>query len=429
MKKRLLAMLLMVAVALTMAPAAFAADGSTDTLENTVTLEGEYDDEIEIKDGETVELTGKAYMLTVQGGGMLAVKNGAEVYCLKMEAGAMVELEAGTGIAYLQVPETGSYDLTVDPDCGLANVQLVPEEGDVIDTIMVTLNCDNGDAVTFGKEYAVDGTDSYEGVLVNDGTYAVRSNSTYQLVVEVTVNEGYEITDVYTSYYDSDEKMALTLDDNGMYVGEMPSENAFLQVVTQEADAATPDDGGSDSLFVDVPAGVWYADAVQYVVDKGMMNGVSETAFEPDSTTTRGMIVTMLYRLEGEPAAGTSSFTDVAADAWYADAVAWASANGVVNGASATSFEPDNAITREQMAAILYRYAQGKGYDVSVGEDTNILSYTDFDQLSEYAIPAMQWACGAGLITGDTTTTLVPQGNATRAQVATILMRFCENVA
>ena len=181
--------------------------------------------------------------------------------------------------------------------------------------------------------------------------------------------------------------------------------------------------------FADVSVDAWYADAVQYVVDKGMMNGTSENSFSPDETTTRGMIVTMLHRLENEPAASASAFNDVAAGSWYADAVAWAAAQGVVNGISDTAFAPDTAITREQMAAILYRYAQLKGYDVSVGENTNILSYTDAASISEYAIPAMQWACGAGLITGDTATTLNPLGNATRAEVATILMRFLEQLA
>ena len=181
--------------------------------------------------------------------------------------------------------------------------------------------------------------------------------------------------------------------------------------------------------FADVSVDAWYADAVQYVYEKGMMNGTGENSFSPDETTTRGMIVTMLYRLENEPAASASAFTDVAAGSWYADAVAWAAEQGVVNGVSDTAFAPDTAITREQMAAILYRYAQRKGYDVSVGEDTNILSYTDAASISEYAIPAMQWACGAGLITGDTATTLNPLGNATRAEVATILMRFLEQLA
>ena len=158
-----------------------------------------------------------------------------------------------------------------------------------------------------------------------------------------------------------------------------------------------------------------------------MMNGTSATQFSPDGTTTRGMIVTILHRLEGEPAAAASSFTDVAAGSYYEDAVNWAAANGIVNGVSETSFAPNTAITREQMAAILYRYAQFKGYDVSTSGSLG--GYADASDISAYAATAMQWANGEGLINGVTDTTLDPQGSATRAQVATILMRFCEDIA
>ena len=135
--------------------------------------------------------------------------------------------------------------------------------------------------------------------------------------------------------------------------------------------------------------------------------------------------MTILYRLEGEPVVDYAmDFTDVAGDAYYAEAVRWAASEGIVGGYGGGLFGADDAVTREQLAVILYRYAVYKGYDVSIGEDTNILSYDDFADLSEYAIPAMQWACGAGVITGVTDATLVPQGEATRAQVAAMLMRF-----
>ena len=180
--------------------------------------------------------------------------------------------------------------------------------------------------------------------------------------------------------------------------------------------------------FTDIAAGAWYADAVQYVYENGMMNGTSETMFSPEATTTRAMIVTILHRLENEPAAVDSDFTDVAGGSYYADAVDWAAANGIVNGVSETSFAPDDAITREQMAAILYRYAQSKGYDTTVG-GMSLSEYADASRISAYATTAMQWANAEGLITGVTDTTLSPQGSATRAQVATILMRFVENIA
>lgn len=148
--------------------------------------------------------------------------------------------------------------------------------------------------------------------------------------------------------------------------------------------------------------------------------------FSPNATTTRGMIVTILYRLEGEPAVEECSFTDVPSNAYYAKAIAWAEKNGIVLGLGEGKFGPDQEITREQLATIMYRYSMYKKYDTSVGEDTNILSYNDIQDLAEYAFTAMQYACGEGLITGIGNGNLAPKGNATRAQVATILMRYCE---
>ena len=139
------------------------------------------------------------------------------------------------------------------------------------------------------------------------------------------------------------------------------------------------------------------------------------------------MIVTILYRLENEPAvSGDLPFTDVERGAWYADAVAWAAANDIVNGTSATTFAPNSPITREQMATMLYRFAAYKGYDVS--QKADLSGYTDAASISGYAKDALAWANAQKLITGVTDTTLNPQGSATRAQVATILMRFCESI-
>ena len=179
--------------------------------------------------------------------------------------------------------------------------------------------------------------------------------------------------------------------------------------------------------FGDV-AGEWFEADVEYVAKKGLMNGVGDgSMFAPLMNTSRGMIVTILWRMEGQPVPkAPAAFTDVEKGAYYEQAVAWASENGIVNGYGAT-FGPNDNITREQFATILFRYAQFKGYDVSVGEDTNILSYADAFSISEYAIPAMQWACGAGLING-IGDTLQPAGAASRAQAAAILHRFCENV-
>lgn len=179
--------------------------------------------------------------------------------------------------------------------------------------------------------------------------------------------------------------------------------------------------------FGDVKSGDWFYNDVKYVYDKGMMAGTAADVFAPNATTTRAMIVTILYRLEGSPAVtGTSAFVDVPAGQWYTDAVNWAAANQIVKGTSATTFAPNASITREQMAAILYRYAQYKGYDVTKKADLS--GYSDNGQVSAYAKDALAWANAAKLINGVTNTTLAPQGNATRAQVSAILHRFCDGV-
>ncbi len=179
--------------------------------------------------------------------------------------------------------------------------------------------------------------------------------------------------------------------------------------------------------FGDVKSADWFYNDVKYVYDKGMMAGTAADVFAPNAITTRAMIVTILYRLEGSPAVtGTSAFVDVPAGQWYTDAVNWAAANQIVKGTSATTFAPNDSITREQMAAILYRYAQYKGYDVTKKADLS--GYSDNGQVSAYAKDALAWANAAKLINGVTNTTLAPQGNATRAQVSAILHRFCDGV-
>ena len=180
--------------------------------------------------------------------------------------------------------------------------------------------------------------------------------------------------------------------------------------------------------FTDVAPGAWYYDAVSYVYANGLMDGTSATTFEPNANMTRAMLVTILWRMEGEPVVNYfMPFADVDGGAWYAEAVRWASSEGIVEGVSDTEFAPNEAVTREQFAAILYRYAQYDGMDAVTLEE-NLGGFTDADSISEYAVPALNWAVGEGIITGTTATTLEPQGTATRAQAAAMLMRFAENL-
>lgn len=186
-------------------------------------------------------------------------------------------------------------------------------------------------------------------------------------------------------------------------------------------------DGGQNISFSDVKDTDWFYDSVQYVCENGLMNGTGDAVFSPDGTTTRGMIVTILYRMENSPAADSDvTFTDVSAGQYYADAVAWASENDIVNGYGSGQFGPDDPITREQMASVLYRYAQLKGYDIAA--EGNISSFSDVENVSAYAVNPMRWAAGNRLISGIGDNMLAPGEMSTRAQTAAILTRFCENI-
>ena len=177
--------------------------------------------------------------------------------------------------------------------------------------------------------------------------------------------------------------------------------------------------------YRDVSADQWYHEAVDYVLENGLMNGVSLDAFAPGGTTTRAMIVTVLYRMETDPSAGSdAAFSDVAEGSWYAEAVNWAASSGIISGVTDTAFSPDTPITREQFAAILFRYAEYRGLDTGTGEPLS--GYEDVSRISGYAEQAMAWAGAAGLMTGRTETALAPAGTATRAETATILMRLAE---
>ncbi len=179
--------------------------------------------------------------------------------------------------------------------------------------------------------------------------------------------------------------------------------------------------------YWDLTPNAWYHDGVHHCLETGLMRGVSAEEFRPSGSTTRAQLVTILWRLEGSPASGGQTFSDVVPGAWCEAAIGWAAGHGVVTGYSDGRFRPNDPVTREQLVAILYRYAQYKGYDVSAGADTNILSFADAFSVSEYAAPAMQWACASGLVTGAEKggeAFLAPRDTTTRAQIAALITRF-----
>ena len=236
----------------------------------------------------------------------------------------------------------------------------------------------------------------------------------------VTPDEGWEL-DTLSVTDNRGTELDVKYEGDSVYSFKMPARRVEIQVSFREIPP--------ESLpFTDIADNAWYADAVRYVYKHGLMAGTSATTFAPDVTTSRSMIATILWRMAGSPVVNYAmTYTDVAQGQWYSEAVRWATSEGIVGGYGNGLFGTNDPITREQFAAMLYRFAQEQGYDVSIGENTNILSYTDVADLSEYAIPATQWAVGAGIIngTGDGST-LTPQGQATRAQAAVMLMRFCE---
>lgn len=238
------------------------------------------------------------------------------------------------------------------------------------------------------------------------------SGTTVDLDDYVSSREGYEFTGWYNDRETTEKIGSVTLrGDKTVYAG------------WEKAD-------GEEPSFDDVLPGHWAYEAVEYVNGKGLMSGVGGGSFSPGQPTTRGMLVTILYRMEGEPEyenTGTIRFTDVNDDAWYAKGVYWAAENGIVKGVGDGRYLPEDPVTREQMAAIFHRYAGYKGYDVTAQGDLS--AFTDAASVGDWAREALIWAVDKELINGMGDGTVNPRGTATRAQTAAILMRFCETVA
>ena len=258
-------------------------------------------------------------------------------------------------------------------------------------------------------KYGKNGSISPKTVKVEKG-----ENQTFNIKAE----KGYEIEDVLI-----DGKSVGTVD---TYTFENVIEKHTIEATFKKVEETKPVEPEEEweNPFIDVAEEDWFYEAVKFANESKLFNGVSVNEFGASTNMTRGMIVTVLYRYAKAETTKEATFDDVKAGTYYSNAIAWAAENGIVNGIGNNNFAPDKSVSREEFVVILYRYAIKNGKDVSVGENTNILSYDDFNQISEYAIPAMQWAVGSGIITGRTNTTLVPKGTATRAEVATMVMRF-----
>ena len=381
------------------------------------------DGKVEVGENGTVKAEADAtpYTFTVGANGFV------DVYAISADA-APVKVEAGTTTLPVKGATT-KLAFYPDDNYRLGDVMLDSNKKlDVASDNTYTLTNDTDAhtvSVAFDRIGGGGSGGGSSGYSVNvasttNGTVTVSpKNASKGATVTVTAkpDKGY-VLDTLTVTDKDGKKIDLTDKGDNKFTFVMPAGSVTVKATFKVA-PKTP--------FTDVAESAWYADAVAYVYENGMMKGTSDTKFSPEQTTTRGMIVTILYRLEKEPSASAASFTDVASGKYYSKAVAWASANKIVTGYGDGKFGPDDTITREQMAAILYRYASYKGYDVTKTADLS--KFTDASQVGVFAKAAMQWANAEGLINGTSTTKLSPKSGATRAEVATILMRFCENIA
>lgn len=344
--------------------------------------------------------------------------------------GSWDQYQGDTELRCISIELIDSSINPVEPaELGISDASNYEENGGLLSKVSGTVKSVVKEGEAISSVILTDGTNDFRLLFNNYIGYSDESSAD----ITTFVKEGAEISAVGVIYMDP-EGVCLRIRDLSeveLVTEDKPEEPDEPDRPIQPGKPSKPSDEDKpeelDEPFADVDELDWFYDAVVYVYNEGMMDGISATQFAPNSNLTRGMIVTMLYRLEGEPrVTGSSGFDDVASGAWYADAVTWAAENGIVNGVSDAEFAPNDNITREQLAAILYRYAEYNDYDVSGRDDLS--EFTDRSSISSYALDAMRWAVDEGLITGITNTTIEPQGTATRAQAATMFMRFMSTV-
>ncbi len=325
-----------------------------------------------------------------------------------------------------EVVNTGSVTLPEIPDQGYNHFVGWSANGSIYEageTVNITANT----IFTAVWNYIPPANPNYKITIGDIANGTVTANPTAAkagatVTLTATPDEGYALSTLTVTDRFGDA-VRVTENSDGTYTFPMPNGQVTVTATFVQVEEPAPTEP-----FIDVAEGDWFYDAVVYAYQNELMDGVGGNRFAPNSETTRAQLVTILYRLEGEPAvSGDLPFTDVETGIWYTDAILWAAQNNIVNGVSDTEFAPGDDLTRQQLVTILYRYAEAKGYDVSASADLS--GYPDAGQVQDYAQPAMAWAVAENIIQGMEDGTLKPAGNASRAQIATILMRFCEDVA
>ena len=321
------------------------------------------------------------------------------------------DVVTGTNNVY-QLPN-GNYTYTVSANGYFSESGTITVSGKV-QTISVTLS----KVPPANPNYRID-IPAAEGGTITANPTAAKAGATVTLTA--TPDEGYAVGTITVTDRFGDA-VKVTENADGTYTFTMPNGQVTVKATFVETEEPAPAEP-----FPDVDENDWFYDEVVYVYENGLMNGVENNQFAPNTATNRAMLATILYRLAGQPdVSGDLPFTDVAAGTWYTDAVLWAAQNGIVNGLGENTFAPMNTLTREQLVTMLYRYAEAEGYDVSAAADLS--GYPDAGKVQSWAQEAMTWAVAEGIVEG-MDGNLNPAGNATRAQIATILMRFCEGVA
>ena len=330
-----------------------------------------------------------------------------------------VTADSGYSISDVTVDDSTAADV-VQNDNGTYTVQNVTKDCTIHATF--SKSSSSGGSSSSSTRYTVSVEDTDNGSVKVSPTRASRGTT---VTITVKPDEGYELDKLTVTGKDGDS-IKLTDKGDGKYTFKMPASKVEVEAVFTAIE--TEPEQPESLPFTDVSSGEWYYDAVAYVYEKGLMDGTSAVTFDPGAVLTRAMTAQVLWNLAGSPAApGGAGFTDVAADAWYADAVNWAAARGIVKGYDTGAFGPEDSVTREQLAAILYRYAQAKGYDTTQG-GMAVREFSDSASISDWAQEAMAWAVNAQVLSGKGNGVLDPQGTATRAEVAQMLMNFGEHV-
>lgn len=355
----------------------------------------------------------------------------------KLFVNTVYDINGGAVELLVKDEDSGNWDSTIFADTGdWVCVKATPKSGYELGDISVT-------GRWYGKSYdayynrydgcyyfkmpsesvnlSVSFIDNSHKVTVKDVTNGSLSVNTKWAVEDERVyitavpDKGYELTWLYVKAADGTSVKVYEAIKADTYYFFMPDQEVTVSAIFAY--------DYPDMPFIDVNPNSWYYSAIEFVYNKGIMNGVTASSFNPDGTITRGMIVTMLWRMAGEPSAVSAGFADVAADSYYAKAIAWAAKNGIIEGYSASSFGPNDAITREQLATVLYRYAKYLGYTTT---GSSLSGYYDASRVSSWAKDAMGWAVKNGVVTGLSSTWLNPNGTASRAEAAQMFMNFYE---